>query len=385
MNKMAVGSDTLSRGGADLDDYDVYTVQGGGRYWICRPKVMACVSLLLGLSFVFIGATISSNRRIKGEKEGNDTTTTNVGDYEDISGDHSDDIPEIEIVPPPFNLVELCDWDSIVLEDGLAVCEMTCQQASCCQPSSGSKNCFSESSDICLQYTACYAVITEQYGPAIGSTDQSSTDFKLGEIFGESGVGLYYGYFNSTVNQTSDASEVPTLENENGTSLYDNVPPTLSEVCNRSDLTECSDLCEQGRCCFEPDNDCGFNEGQNCYGYEPCGVLDSFDDVWNLANLGANYGETAITNATGGSLYYDDIFAPVSGGTVDAIMMAAPIKEACSPENISQLGIQTCEDMCMAFQCCFEEGASNCRDINDCEGMGAPCTIIYGEMPPSSS
>jgi hypothetical protein len=407
------GSDTISAGpseGGDIDDFDVYSMSNRNRY--CRPKILAGTALALGVACVIIGVSVSASR-----SSGDDVSPTPVS--AEYNPAHTEPVKNKSILlPPPFDLVEICSSTSLQTEDGLAECEMACGQASCCRPDSGIHNCFTDNSDLCLDYTPCYSVLNEDFGPAPGSTAASDS----------SGVSLDQNKFASeTLAETCNASDLaecselcergrccfePFVEchfdedeqcekfepcavldefddvwnlvnlgagailqnDEGGISLVETsldrsklVPSNLDEICNERDLSECMESCDKGRCCFEAVTQCAFDKNDVCDGFRPCAVLDIFDDEWDLATLGASNG--------GGTAGPNDVRSPPAVGG----MMGAPVADSCREEFIAKRGTQTCEEMCYAFECCFVEGPDNCIDSNDCEGMGAPCAIIYGE------
>lgn len=135
-------------------------------------------------------------------------------------------------------------------------------------------------------------------------------------------------------------------QNDDGPTVIPIIP--IEEICKAESIKmygkeTCQDACEAFVCCFQ-------EGGENCKAEKDC---DGFAAPCAI------------------------LFNSTEKPQVDPGMQAAPIREACDPASIEMYGLETCQDMCDAFQCCFEEGGDGCGDAVDCTGMGAPCAILY--------
>ena len=299
---------------------------------------------------------------------------------------------DVEVPPPPSDLLDKCSLDSLLSVNGVAACFGACANSYCC--TSDDKNCYDSNKKNCNLYEPCLNLL---YTPS----DKNHTDV-------------------STQNTTDVILEPP--------------PDNLDSICDPDQAftsPDCRLACEPAACCYSVDDSCRSKQPKRCKSYSPCEVFEKVNGeplnntiirkvcaatafeknnkpCKDLCREGsccfANVSDSdSCSNNDGFCEYYTPCEILVDDKTPtqpNTTVNATSLRKVCVPDILlnDTEAREKCADACLGWECCFlghknegscHEDVAFCKEYSPCLALSpytnASLSLEHVCLPPNST
>ena len=218
--------------------------------------------------------------------------------------------------------------NNVCSKDDTTKCEEACQPVDCCNPFN-ENNCLMDEAEKCMEYAKCHVVKElKTLGAPANLTDICSKDDKSDCTDACQDVKCCYDGNNKCQDsQFLTCIDYAACQVLNKNSTVDPAPVDLLETCTDPDkVNDCETACEEAACCWDPSNaNCLQTDMITCLTYAPCGSL-----LLQMPNTVVDFPDEAFT-------------------------------AACSVDSVlTENGYNDCEKYCGEASCCSADDESNC-------------------------